>query len=277
MNVDARLLLFVILWIGWIGCGGQELKEGFADKQTVLNLIEKVSAENLGRTINDLENFATRYTWEKQEAVADYLIKKLGDYGLPFQIDEYVHAQRIWRNVVVTLPGRKTPEEIFMVIAHYDSISAQAENTAPGADDNGTGTAAALEVARLLKEVRLHLTVKIAFFSNEEQGRLGSRHFAQKARSENLDIRATINLDVIGYNDPMGALEYRTRHEPSLLKQIKRQIKWVRNYAFSWLYPYGRLTVAGRPPNRGLAHKINEALKEFTRLSIVMDIDEDCG
>lgn len=277
MQMCARLPFLIILLVGWNGCSGQALNGDSVAKQALRSLIEKVSAENLGRTIKDIENFETRYTWEKQEAVAGYLAKRLSNDGLQFHIDDYVHDQKIWRNVVVTLPGRKNPEEIYLVIAHYDSITEQAEIAAPGADDNGTGTAAAIEIARVLKEISLNSTVKIVFFSNEEQGRLGSKHFAKKARSENQDIRGTINLDVIGYNDPIGAIENDTGNQRSLLKRIKREMKLLRNYAFSLLYPYGRLTVAGRPPNRGLANKASEALKEFTRLGVVTDIDEDCG
>jgi hypothetical protein len=272
-----RVTVVLILTVILIGCMESEPREDTAAKQTLLKVVKTVSAENLGRTIKDLENFGTRYTWEKQEATADYLIKRLSDYGLPVHIDEYSHQQKIWRNVITTFPGRKNPNATYMVISHYDSISESPENRAPGADDNATGTAAALEISRILKEVSLATTVQITFFSNEEQGHLGSKHLTRKARSENQDIRGTINLDVIGYNDPIGALEKTTHHVGSLLDQIKAQLKWYRNYAFSKLYPLGRVVVAGRPRNKELASKTTEILKEFTRLNVVTVIDEDCG
>jgi len=277
LRILTRISLIIILLVGWAGCNSEGLERDSADTQTFLNLIEMISAENLGRTIKDLENFKTRYTWEKQEAVANYLVQRLADYGLQLSIDEYDHNEKIWRNVVVCFPGKRMPEEIYMIIAHYDSTSEQPEFAAPGADDNGTGTAAAIEIARMLKETSLDSTVKIAFFSNEEQGRLGSKHFTKKARSENQDIRGTINLDVIGYNNPIGSIEYGEGKKGSLLSQAKRQLKMVRNYAYSKLYPYGRVTVAGRPSNRGLVKKTSKAVKEFTRLGVVKDIDEDCG
>jgi hypothetical protein len=272
-----RALTAIIFLIAGAGCSNQESKDDSPDPSMMLLFKRQVSAENLVRTIRDLENFKTRYSWEKQRAVADYLVKRLEMYGLQSSIDDYVHHQKIWHNVIVTLPGRKLPTQIYMIIAHYDSISEQAELYAPGADDNATGVAAAIEIARILKESSLDSTVQIAFFSNEEQGHLGSKHFAKRARSENQDLRGIINLDVIGYNNPLGSIEDESARGKSLLNHVKQRARKLRNYAFSKLYPNGRVTVAGRPANRELVRKTAGALKKFTDLNVVAEIDDDCG
>lgn len=104
-----------------------------------------------------------------------------------------------WKNVVCDVPGRREPDEQYLVIAHYDSISDEPWVLAPGADDNGSGTVAALAVARALATSRLERTVRIILFAGEEQGLVGSRDYARKAKARGDDIRAVWNMDMVGY------------------------------------------------------------------------------
>ncbi|RMD66003.1 MAG: Zn-dependent exopeptidase M28, partial [Planctomycetota bacterium] len=80
-----------------------------------------------------------------------------------------------WRNVIVEIPGTTRPEEIVVVGAHFDSVP-----TTPGADDNGSGTAALLAIAQQLKGRRFDRTVQLAFYNLEEVGLVGSRAHAQQ-------------------------------------------------------------------------------------------------
>jgi photosystem II stability/assembly factor-like uncharacterized protein len=104
-----------------------------------------------------------------------------------------------WKNVVCDVPGRREPAEQYLVVAHYDSISDEPRRLAPGADDNGSGVAAALAVARALAAYRLERTVRIVLFAGEEQGLVGSRDYARRAKSRGDDIRAVWNMDMVGY------------------------------------------------------------------------------
>ncbi|UCH78512.1 MAG: M20/M25/M40 family metallo-hydrolase [Candidatus Coatesbacteria bacterium] len=104
-----------------------------------------------------------------------------------------------WDNVVCDVRGTVEPGAQYLVVAHYDSISDRPLELAPGADDDASGVVAALAVARTLAEAQLERTVRVVLFAGEEQGLVGSRDYARKARARGDDIRAVWNMDMIGY------------------------------------------------------------------------------
>ncbi|MFH0777610.1 MAG: M28 family peptidase [Candidatus Eisenbacteria bacterium] len=107
-----------------------------------------------------------------------------------------------WVNVIATLPGTTSPSQIYVVCGHYDSISDSAMTKAPGADDNASGTGLVLEAARVLKDYAFGATIRFACFSGEEQGLLGSYHYAGSAYSHVEDIEGVLNFDMIAYGTP---------------------------------------------------------------------------
>lgn len=84
---------------------------------------------------------------------------------------------RVWNNVIVEIPGREAPSEVLIVGAHFDAAP-----LAPGADDNGTGTAALMELARVLRDSPMKRTVRFVFFNLEEVGLVGSKQNAENLR-----------------------------------------------------------------------------------------------
>jgi len=101
-------------------------------------------------------------------------------------------------NLEVTHAGITHPEQILLIGAHYDSVSGS-----PGANDNGSGVAALLEIARLLKGVETECTVRFVAFVNEEspfffREQMGSMVYAREARKRNDDIRLMISLEMLG-------------------------------------------------------------------------------
>jgi len=108
------------------------------------------------------------------------------------------------RNVVAVITGAVRPDEIVMVVAHLDSLSpTQTRMTlAPGADDNASGSAAALSMARIFSQYSFSRTLRLALFTGEEQGLLGSSVYAAEARARNDTIVAVINMDMIAWNTP---------------------------------------------------------------------------
>jgi Zn-dependent M28 family amino/carboxypeptidase len=109
-------------------------------------------------------------------------------------------------NVIATLPGTQ-PESAartIVVSGHYDSIpSMRGEATdpnvdAPGANDDASGTAVVLELAEVLSSRKFDATIVFAAFVGEEQGLLGSGHFADEARAAGRDIEAMITNDIVG-------------------------------------------------------------------------------
>jgi photosystem II stability/assembly factor-like uncharacterized protein len=104
-------------------------------------------------------------------------------------------------NVVATIPGTSSPDEIYIICGHYDSISQSPETYAPGADDNGTGTVGVIEAARVLKNYSFESTLRFVCFAREEQGLVGSHAYCLEARARGDSIVAALNFDMIGYAD----------------------------------------------------------------------------
>lgn len=260
-----------------LGCqsGGVETK--YERNDLIWRALDSVSKENLYRTVEELQKFETRYYWKKQDEVANYLLERFQEYDVAVGFDEYYSDNKKWKNVIATIPGKKKPEEIYMVIAHFDSISGKPEMSAPGADDNASGTAAVLEIGRVLRKVSLDATIMLGIFSNEEQGRGGSKHFARRARESNLDIRGVINLDIIGYNDPIGSISYRSSEIEGMMQAIKLRLKSIRNRMLKFLYPDGIMVIAGRPSNKQLVKTGSALAPKYSKLKVKAIVDEGCG
>jgi len=106
-----------------------------------------------------------------------------------------------WANVVATWPGTTDPASEVLLGGHYDSTSELREALAPGADDNGSGVAATVEAARILRHARYGRTLKFILFCGEEQGLVGATVYAQRAANAGDPIHAFFNLDSVGWND----------------------------------------------------------------------------
>ena len=106
-------------------------------------------------------------------------------------------------NVAGLLPGTdpRLRDETILVTSHYDHLGSQAGKTYPGANDNGSGTVAMVEVARLLAGTRLARSVLFVSFGSEEQLMLGSYHYVAHPLRPLATTRAVINLDMIGRNE----------------------------------------------------------------------------
>jgi photosystem II stability/assembly factor-like uncharacterized protein len=115
--------------------------------------------------------------------------------------DETENLQAGDVNVVATIPGTTDPEEIYIICAHYDDTSPVPYDYAPGADDNGSGTIATVEAARVLKEAQFEATLKFLCVSREEQGLVGSGAYASEAYANGDSIVGVINFDMISYVD----------------------------------------------------------------------------
>ncbi len=109
----------------------------------------------------------------------------------------------IWKNIIVVIPG-SDPElrhEQVLLTAHLDSTSkANPEERAPGADDNGSGVATLLEAARVFRDHTFRRTIKIVFFTGEEQGLHGSQAYVNEYRDDLGDILGIFNTDMFGYD-----------------------------------------------------------------------------
>ena len=108
-------------------------------------------------------------------------------------------------NVMATLKGTDPNDDrIFMVSGHIDSRVTNVmnrESDAPGANDDGSGTVAVIELARVMSKSKFPATVIFVVVSGEEQGLLGANYLAEKALKENWNLEALLNNDIMGSNN----------------------------------------------------------------------------
>jgi hypothetical protein len=148
-------------------------------------------------------------------AASAWLADKMGEWGYAVDFDSFYTPGSSYipgwpgvgyeRNVVATADGVLDPTRIFIIGGHFDSIvwsdTAIARIDAPGADDNASGTAGALEAARVMSGHSWDATTKFIGWAAEEVGLHGSNHFAEDALTEGSNIGGVVNLDMIGYMD----------------------------------------------------------------------------
>jgi len=131
--------------------------------------------------------------------VQQYLREQLGQWGT-VEIDDFAVRGRIHHNFILDLPpSEKASKQGLLPIiigAHYDTVPGT-----PGADDNATGVAVLLELARAIALQPLKYPVQLVAFDMEEAGCLGSKHYAAKFKQQQQSIRLMISLEMLGYCD----------------------------------------------------------------------------
>lgn len=147
--------------------------------------------------------------YDELEMAAAYIEKCFRKLGCEPARHEYIAYKKPFYNIDVTIPGTSKPDEIIVVGAHYDSVRG-----APGANDNGSGVAAVLEIVRLLKDAKLARTIRYVAFVNEEPPffqteDMGSVHYAKRCKSRGENIVAMLTPETIGYyRDEKGTQKY---------------------------------------------------------------------
>ena len=194
---------------------GEDL--GLKQISFIKSRVDSISEEELRAHVLALQNAGTRNAPSRGNLrAANYIREALSSYGLKNVVfDEFSYyseetgTYETTRNVVASKPGTRTPDKIVIIGAHFDSISRTAEdgrislldkeNPAPGADDNATGVATILAAARALSSQEFACTLRFIAFSAEEEGILGSAHYAAESARKGEDIIAVINVDMLGY------------------------------------------------------------------------------
>jgi Peptidase family M28 len=185
-------------------------------------IVAKVSAERLKASDLRLVAFGTRNTFSEQLGdrrgvyaarswIADQFreIAKASHGRMTVAYDTYLQkadGKRVTRDVeissvIATLAGDEPGGRTYVMSSHYDSRNSDNADTtqdAPGADDNGSGTSAVLEAARVLAEVPTHATILFATYDAEEQGLLGSGHHAGTLKAAGVDVQGDLNNDIVG-------------------------------------------------------------------------------
>ena len=171
-----------------------------------------ITAEQLSRHVHQLAGvIGERNVYHPQalQAAEDYIQQNWQKQGYAVTPQDYIVKGVRSANLEITRRGTLLPHEIILLGAHYDSVS-----ESPGANDNGSGVAALLELSRLFSKVAPVRTLRLVAFTNEEPpffvtGRPGSMLYARQARRRNDDIRLMISLETIGcYSSTPGSQTY---------------------------------------------------------------------
>ncbi|UCG41711.1 MAG: M20/M25/M40 family metallo-hydrolase [candidate division WOR-3 bacterium] len=169
------------------------------DDSLVRVLADRVEHDSILGTIQRLQDFSSRYSrHESCGAAIEWVRSKLEGYGcdttflFPFR---FGYAP----NAVGIRYGKTNPDLIYGICGHVDNTSDAQPDHCPGADDNASGTAAALEAARVFQDVEFEHTVQFLGFAGEEQGLYGSDSMAQWSRNRGDSILAMLNFDMISY------------------------------------------------------------------------------
>jgi hypothetical protein len=169
---------------------------------TVQDIVSRVDPDSVLSHVQRLQDFVSRYsTFDSCFAAADWIADKFADYGCD-SIFTQNHTVGHAPNVIGVKQGLLYPDSIYVIACgHFDAISDQAPWIAPGADDNGSGTAMVLEAARVMQEYDFEYSIRFIAFSGEEWGLYGSEYYAPRARAAGDSIIAVFNADMIAYVD----------------------------------------------------------------------------
>jgi hypothetical protein len=221
----------------------------------IFRLLDQVESDRLMLHINTLQNFQTRHVNSLQTSttqgigaarayIADqfeaYLQSSGGNlytFDMEFEVtfDEITTKQR---NIVAVIQGTEAGAGTVIIGAHYDSIGLPFESGttfAPGANDNGTGIAAVLELARIMSQKQYKSTIMFVLFSAEEVGRHGSKAFASWLRDNSIDVVGMINIDTIGnvHDRNLGVNDTELRifsagpNETSVSRRMARMVNFI--------------------------------------------------
>ncbi|HZG03083.1 MAG TPA: M20/M25/M40 family metallo-hydrolase [Streptomyces sp.] len=184
-------------------------------------LLKEIDRDRIEGTVRRLASFGTRHTLSSQDdpgrgigAARDWIHARMREYAaasggrMTVELQSYVQqpASRIptptrITNVVATLRGTVAPERVYVVSGHYDSRASDvmdATGDAPGADDDASGVAVVMELARVMATRRTAASVVFAAVAGEEQGLYGARHMAARYREAGVDVQAMFTDDIVG-------------------------------------------------------------------------------
>jgi len=185
--------------------------------------VNEISSKNLETDVRKLVSYGTRHTLSDTQskkrgigASRLYVFEEFKKYSkanggrMVVELDTFtvnpdgkrVDKKTLMANVLATIPGTDpTDTRVLIMSGHIDSRVTDVMNRtadAPGANDDASGVAAVMEVARILAGQKFPCTIKLVAVQGEEQGLLGSGHLAQRAKKEGWNVVAMLNNDIVG-------------------------------------------------------------------------------
>ena len=200
----------------------------------IQKMVREVSAKKIEATIRKLVSFGTRNTLSSQTdpnrgigAARDWIYgefqKISNDCGGCLDVQKQTFEQQkgnripapaTLTNVYAVLKGTTDPDRVYVVSGHYDSMcnlnATDITCDAPGANDDGSGTAVSIELARVMSKRKFDATIIFLTVPGEEQGLYGSTYFAKQAAEKKMNIEAMFDNDIVG-----GVTTYKNAPGPS--------------------------------------------------------------
>lgn len=187
----------------------------------IAKMVKEVSVKNIEATIRKLVSFGTRNTLSEQDnptrgvgAARDWLYAEFqkisADCGGCLDVQKQAFVQpksarvaepTTLTNVFAVLKGTTDPTRVYVVSGHYDSMCTSptdAKCDAPGANDDASGTAVSLELARVMSKQKFDATIVFMTVPGEEQGLLGAAYYAEQAKINKVNIEAMFTNDIVG-------------------------------------------------------------------------------
>lgn len=162
---------------------------------------ETETANRFRKIVSDLaQNIGVRNyaTYANLNEAAEYITREFEELGYESRSMSYSIGNQLFENIIVEKKAQHETDEVVIIAAHYDSCFN------PGANDNASGVAGILELARLFRDEDLNKNVRFIAFTNEEPPffmteNMGSRVYARKAKEQGENIKAAVILETIGY------------------------------------------------------------------------------
>ncbi len=175
---------------------------------SLIHFVKQLTGESPISLNGVTDTIKSRYAFHPDNELAfQYMKQVLSGYGL--QIDSFVFGST-GKNLIASKIGYAHPNTYYILGAHYDNLPTSL--TAPGADDNASGTAAVLECARVFSNYNFPYTIQFAFWDEEELGLLGSADYVPNIISMDDTLLGYVNLDMLGWdgnNDTVADLNVR--------------------------------------------------------------------
>jgi hypothetical protein len=199
----------------------------------IASMVSQVNETNLQNVVQDMQNMVERRAGSGDAQAMAYLVNKFNQIpGLTVTTHHFSSSYA--DNVIAELPGVVDPSVIYVVGGHYDSTSYS--GSAPGADDNASGTSAVIEIARILSQYQFKYTIRFCAFGAEELGLIGSRAYCDYLLQQGDNVQAMINQDMNCY---------RGAGEP-------RDVGFITNYSSSSLINFCSSMYATYVPTLGV-------------------------
>src|ERR1700682_2692201 len=245
-------------------------------------ILGQIDAVRLKATVDKLAAFGTRHTLSDTTSpsrgigaarkwIFDEMTRWAADSGGRMTVEYQSSMQQSKRtndkpyemiNVVATIRGTGDPNRVYIATGHYDSMNSDIMNSttdAPGADDDASGTAVVMELARVLSKTPAAATIILAAVMGEEQGLLGSKGLVEWPVEKKLDVEGDITNDIVGgiaatngFTDNQTLRIFSANDKPNSESSSRHWARFVRDGVRQWLPAvHSRLVFRLDPYSRG--------------------------